>query len=310
MSGKIKKNENTMTTKIIFGLIIGLIVFIGWLLIGELDKFGKALGFILYFSVVSYGLFEYAKVLSFSNLICCYFALLPIVSFFNPWDLTFEWFLSSQSSPKLSELILNQYQYTMFNIVGLGYALQAILVLIPFLFFKKLDVMKKIIFYLISYVVVIILTVTSKSLVYVNSDSMWFLLVLFLGQVTCDTFAYFGGLFFGNKIFEKKLAPKISPKKTIEGAIVGFLASWLLLFLFFWFIRFNQLNVAVEILVVVVPIFVPILAILGDLAFSGIKRLVKIKDFSNLLPGHGGILDRIDSITLVSFVFISLFIVV
>lgn len=309
MSNKIKKNEKVIITKIIFGVIIGVVVFISWLLIGQLDKFGKALGFILYFSVISYGLFEYAKVLSFSTWICCYFALLPIISFFNPWDLTFNWFLG-QNQPSLAQLILNQYQYTMFGIVGLGYLVQAILVLIPFLFLKNLAQMKKLIFYLISYVVVIILTITSKSFVYINSGSMLFLLALFLGQITCDSFAYFGGLFLGNKIFSRKLAPKISPKKTIEGAIIGFLVSWFVTFLIFWFVKFEDLNVDRVVLVVVIPILVPILAILGDLAFSGIKRLVKIKDFSNLLPGHGGILDRIDSIALVSFVFISLFIVI
>lgn len=306
-----KNNPNSIIIKIVFGLIIGIIVFINWMLIGQVNnKVGKILGFVFYFLVASYALFEYAKVLDFSTWVCFYFALLPLISFFNPWDLSNQWFISENETISLSKLILSQYSYEMFGIVGLGYLVQAILVLFPFLFFKKIFVKQNIIFYFISYVVVIILTITSKSLVFANVDSMWYLLVLFIGQITCDTFAYFGGMFFGNKLFTHKLAPKISPNKTIEGAIIGSITSWLILFLMFWFLDFKYLNVPKEILVGVVPIFLPIVAILGDLGFSWIKRLVKIKDFSNLLPGHGGILDRVDSTALVAFVFLTLFIVV
>ncbi|MBD5423094.1 MAG: phosphatidate cytidylyltransferase [Mycoplasma sp.] len=118
-------------------------------------------------------------------------------------------------------------------------------------------------------------------------------------------------MLFGNKLFKKKLAPKISPNKTIEGAIVGFIFTWLILFLIFNFLKFNELSsINSTLLLVIVPLVVPIIAIFGDLSFSWIKRIAKIKDFSNVIPGHGGLLDRIDSIALVSFIFLTLFIVV
>lgn len=128
--------------------------------------------------------------------------------------------------------------------------------------------------------------------------------------VFSDTFAYLVGSTLG----ERKLCPSISPKKTVAGAIGGLLGSVLCAVTFFLlfdlyavipvgYVSFSD-SVAVRAVVfVVLGIVGGVLAEIGDLAASRIKRTMNIKDFGNIFPGHGGVLDRLDSImfTLVMF---------
>lgn len=115
-----------------------------------------------------------------------------------------------------------------------------------------------------------------------------FMTLIIVATYGCDTFAYLCGRFFG----KHKLNERISPKKTIEGSIGGWLFGFLLSLLFWKLFMFeNEFR-----LVLLAGIFCPIFGQIGDLAFSAIKRCYKIKDFGNLLPGHGGILDRVDSL--------------
>lgn len=115
--------------------------------------------------------------------------------------------------------------------------------------------------------------------------------LIFIGSWGADTLAYYSGKYFGNK----KLCPEVSPKKTIAGAIGGFLGS----------------TIGCGIFGIIVSTYLPEIQIIhffligalcgimgqfGDLVASSIKRYVGIKDYSNLIPGHGGILDRFDSI--------------
>lgn len=95
-------------------------------------------------------------------------------------------------------------------------------------------------------------------------------------------------------IGKHKLCPEISPKKTIEGAIGGIVLSIICAIIILF--AFGKTNVTL--LMLAVPLC--ILGIIGDLFASVIKRSVGIKDFSNLIPGHGGVLDRIDSIIMVA----------
>lgn len=128
--------------------------------------------------------------------------------------------------------------------------------------------------------------------------------------VFSDTFAYLVGSALG----KRKLCPSISPKKTVAGAIGGLLGSVLCAVTFFLlfdlyavipvgYVSFSD-SVAVRAVVfVVLGIVGGVLAEIGDLAASRIKRTINIKDFGNIFPGHGGVLDRLDSImfTLVMF---------
>ena len=271
---------------------------------------GKIISFIFYFSMVCFAIYEFSKILPLPKWANFYLPLLTFVTFFSSWNDLYFWFNDNNQALSLNVLIRDQYQYKIGNISGLGYLIEFALLITPFLFAKK-DI-KTFSFYLITYVFVIFITIAGKSLMFLNAKggSFLFLLVLLFGPVFCDTFSYFGGILLGNKIFKnKKLAPKISPNKTIEGAIIGFIFTWLILFLLFWFINFKSLNIDKIVLLIIVPITLPIFAIMGDLVFSSIKRFVKIKDFSNILPEHGGVLDRFDSIILVSFIFSTLFLV-
>ena len=110
-----------------------------------------------------------------------------------------------------------------------------------------------------------------------------------------DTGAYFAGVTFG----KHKLIPRLSPKKTIEGSIGGIILGTILASLLAYFYPLNMSFIQSVILAFILTITAQI----GDLTFSSLKRYVGIKDFSNLLPGHGGVLDRIDSLLFNSLVF-------
>jgi len=103
-----------------------------------------------------------------------------------------------------------------------------------------------------------------------------------------DTFAYFGGRTFG----KHKLAERISPKKTWEGSIIGFvftLAAGIVVKIFFY-PEFAYTHI------VTISVITGVFAQIGDLFESNLKRSVQIKDSSQLIPGHGGFLDRFDSL--------------
>lgn len=120
-----------------------------------------------------------------------------------------------------------------------------------------------------------------------------------------DTGAYFAGTFWG----KKKLCPEISPKKTVEGLIGGLVTAVLgnigICALLAWVSRtgFHYMKTPLQINLVLVAAFSLVLAllgVLGDLSFSIIKRCYGIKDYGNLLPGHGGVLDRFDSVLFIA----------
>ncbi|ACN99787.1 phosphatidate cytidylyltransferase [Sulfurihydrogenibium azorense] len=118
------------------------------------------------------------------------------------------------------------------------------------------------------------------------------LFVLFGVVWTGDTLAYFFGKNFG----KNKLAPVLSPKKTWEGAVGSFVGSVVGGFLTIKFFNFE--------LYWMIPVLISaVLLQVGDLFESFIKRQVNVKDSSNLIPGHGGVLDRIDSLIFASVVF-------
>ena len=113
----------------------------------------------------------------------------------------------------------------------------------------------------------------------------------FLTAWFTDTFAYFVGVYMGRT----KLCPKISPRKTVEGFFGGILGSVVLSIVSGLII--NSFGVDIKIIHFMAAGFLcAIASVLGDLAASYIKRFTGIKDFGNIIPGHGGILDRFDSI--------------
>ena len=116
----------------------------------------------------------------------------------------------------------------------------------------------------------------------------------FISAWLTDTFAYFGGFFFG----KHKLCPKISPKKTVEGAISGIIGAVIGYIVYAGFLK-NIWGYSVNILnFAVIALVTSILSQMGDLLASCIKREYGVKDFGNIMPGHGGVLDRFDSLIL------------
>ena len=106
-----------------------------------------------------------------------------------------------------------------------------------------------------------------------------------------DVFAYLIGKKFGKHKFSK-----VSPKKSIEGCIAGTIGSVLIMVLYTFILnRYFQFNYS-YMYVMIVGIVLSLIGQIGDFSASCIKRYVDIKDYSNLLPGHGGMLDRIDSV--------------
>ena len=140
--------------------------------------------------------------------------------------------------------------------------------------------------------------IVTNAFITVFTSNKWLLLWLILIAVGTDVFAYLGGRLIGKHKFTK-----ISPNKTIEGCIVGAIFGTAIAFFFY-----TKMFVIVNgILIFGVTILLSVVGQLGDLVFSLIKRENNIKDFSHIIPGHGGICDRIDSLTFIVIVFLILF---
>lgn len=133
---------------------------------------------------------------------------------------------------------------------------------------------------------------------------IWYVL---FGAFASDTFAYLIGKNFG----KTKLCPDISPNKTVEGAIGGVVGT-VLFYIIFTLIVNRYLMVPLNLYYFIfVGIIASISGQFGDITASGIKRYCKIKDFGKIMPGHGGILDRFDSVMFVApmvYIFIKLYV--
>lgn len=141
--------------------------------------------------------------------------------------------------------------------------------------------------YFLTMFLLIIFTIRAIKTVY-TYDNLVMLYILVVTYAT-DTGAYFIGRFFG----KHKLNERISPKKTIEGSVGGFLVgSSLSLGFALVFLK----DVLPMNFIVIYSILAAVFGQLGDLVFSAVKRHFDVKDFGNIFPGHGGVLDRIDSL--------------
>ena len=138
----------------------------------------------------------------------------------------------------------------------------------------------------ISLVYIFLLVMSIITVVALRPDIKFFLFFSLLISVASDI----GGLTFG-KIFKGKKLSKISPNKTIAGSIGSFIFSLLLIPMLQ-----NSINIPVSSSLILITLLVSFTSQLGDLLISYLKRKAKVKDTSDLLPGHGGILDRIDGI--------------
>ena len=129
------------------------------------------------------------------------------------------------------------------------------------------------------------------NIIYMGDNDLIKCIFIFIIAFITDTYAYIGGCLIGRH----KLT-SISPKKTIEGSVVGTIMGTLIGSVYYY----NLVSGVTVFETIVLCLFLTLLSEFGDLFFSSIKRYFDKKDYSNLIPGHGGILDRFDSVVYVS----------
>lgn len=318
---------NPVAKKSLMAILVAIICTTFILLTYYLGMPGKILGSIVFTLIGIFVIFEFIKPFEIPKWTKFIIPLSAIFIMLMPFDHDFLNFIRVDNSeltnlkplpgggePEykfiLIDLIGRQFMFFVANIPGIGFLIVALFILVPCLFIKN---KKKIIStFLIILTAIIIICFAIKFIFYLLILQFSLTLVILFAVMLTDIFGYFGGKFFGNKLFKRKLAPNISPNKTIEGALIGFIVSCLFLFLIFGLeilripggINFGKLgNINKWALLFVTPFAIPIISIIGDLLFSFVKRKLEIKDFSNLIPSHGGILDRFDSTILVFFIF-------
>ena len=141
-------------------------------------------------------------------------------------------------------------------------------------------------------IIYVIVSFTSLSLIMYVNKGIYYLGIIVISSWGCDAGAYFIGCKFG----KHKLIPDVSPNKSVEGAIGGIAVSVALNLLYGFIVKacggaeINYLALAI------LGLVLSVVAMVGDLIASLIKREYGIKDYSNILPGHGGIVDRFDSV--------------
>jgi phosphatidate cytidylyltransferase len=127
-------------------------------------------------------------------------------------------------------------------------------------------------------------------------EGKWLVWLIFISSWGADTLAYCVGMLFG----KRKMAPKLSPKKSVEGAFGGLIGAGILGLIYSVIVNKvagTTWNVFAMFFICVVAAAI---SMIGDLAASAIKRNYDVKDYSKLIPGHGGILDRFDSVIMIA----------
>lgn len=246
--------------------VIGLPIIIGLILLGNpVLKFT-----ILGISLI--GLFEFYRAIEDTHKPMKYIGYVATVVYFLFFGLVENYFTIYLSLLIVATLMTMVICYPKYSIVDVALTVIGVLY-IPLLF---------------SFIVLI------RKMQY---GDFWIWLI-FLSSWGSDTFAYFTGRAFG----KHKLAPVLSPKKTIEGSIGGMIGAGVLGFIYTIIYTHYRYTILSDymILVVIAVVVAALISQFGDLAASAIKRTFGKKDFGNLLPGHGGILDRFDSILFVA----------
>lgn len=179
--------------------------------------------------------------------------------------------------------------------LGISYKLLSIVFIslfIPCLFIKKDKYLSKDAFYLSS--ITIFIGLVFNILILIRNYSLSYFIYIILITIATDIFAYFIGSLIG-----KHKITKISPNKTWEGSIGGTIMGVFIASTYYAYVIGNSYSFKL----ILITFILSVIAQIGDLCFSKIKRENNIKDYSELIPGHGGILDRIDSLIFVSLAF-------
>ncbi len=193
-------------------------------------------------------------------------------------------------------LILSNCEASIYDFISYQvFGVSMLLLLLPTLFYNKDTYSTKDAFYLLG-IVYFLGLVFNLFIVFRMRNINLFIFLLIIPMLN-DIFAYLIGSRFG----KNKLCPLISPNKTWEGSIGGFLIGSI-----GGTLIYHLLVGSISIKIVVFVMLLSVAGQMGDLVLSLIKRENGIKDFSNIMPGHGGILDRLDSIIFVFLTYIVL----
>ena len=162
-----------------------------------------------------------------------------------------------------------------------------IIFLVPLLFYKDKNYNSKDAFYMIGSV--LFLGISFSLMLLIRNYDLHLIIYLFLIGVVSDVYAFITG----NLIGKRKLLKEVSPCKTIEGMIGGLIFGTFAPVMYYITVIDSGIS---TVDIIGMTFFLCSLGIFGDLCFSNIKRYFGVKDFSDIIPGHGGILDRFDSI--------------
>lgn len=307
----LNKFKESKISKRIFTILVILLIFIPSFMIAAYhNHYGRIYGLIFYFSVVAIGIYELIGNSKIHYAFRFYYILLGFITFLFPIESYFLDVIWNGSTRMHFLIQLREWWILVVNIFA---------VIPPLLFIKnKRD---KIISYFTTLIAVIALPAFGKWLWTLNSLNSLkvaegyrllgygFFVIIYIGLIAAlsDSFALLGGILLGRKFIKRGLAPKISPKKTWEGAISGFIFATIFAGIVGYFLIAQEPLVKTQYklpFLLLSTFLLPIAAIVGDLFFSWIKRCFGIKDFSQLIPGHGGLMDRFDSTFLVTLTFV------
>ncbi len=263
-----------MKTRIITGLV-GLIIVIGWLFSMYTPIFTAVLAV-----VAAIGVYELVKSFEVKNIAFRIFCI--VIALAVPFYFTYKNLITIPIFPVIAVVVLAALIIMVLDFKNLKFE-QIACSLFSAAFVPSA----------LSCIILFRDTYKAFPETYTETDGIFFILFAFFCCWLSDTFAYFVGRKFG----KHKLAPVISPKKTTEGAIGGIICTAILNTVLFFVFRLKfSLSESISLpFVIISSVCLSVISIFGDLAASTIKRHHGIKDFGNLLPGHGGVMDRFDS---------------
>ena len=258
-------NVKNLKTRFITTLVL-ISIFSGLFFLGE---FVLSLFLILLFGGL---LFELKKNYSKKNnfFVFIEIAIIPI-------------FLLLYLLSKFNYINFNYINFNMFLIDDYKFFLFTSLLITGVIFFS----LKNIFYYLIS--ILLVLSFYAVIDILLNNNGLYIIFYLVTLVTSMDIFGYIGG----NLLGKNKIAPKISNGKTVEGTVIGLFFTVIISCFFIEILSFNYITA------IILGIVVGFLAFLGDLLESSFKRKIGIKDSGNIIPGHGGLLDRFDGYILV-----------
>ena len=247
---------NNFTKRLIFGIIYVLLIVTATLV-------NTYVFFAVFYVFMMFAVFEFKKMIALTSCIPYIFGTLAFTS-----------------------ILLKHIKFNLF--FEIIFILSILILFIAFIF-TLLDEKKNAVTHLGKISLSILYTIIPFILLILLADmsSPFLILGIFILTWTSDTFAYLVGRQFG----KHKLFKRISPKKTIEGFIGGLVFT--LIAAYILSIYFNEFSM---IQWLVISLIISVFGVLGDLIESMFKRQANVKDSSNLIPGHGGFLDRLDSI--------------